>query len=70
MFKVNNTEAKISSAKRNITISGVSIVDGKLVDESGDIVENLFDALPDPTQPFTIKISIKLDDDDINYEEE
>lgn len=63
MFKYSDTEAKISVPKRNITVSNVIIVDGKFVDEGGNIAENILEVLPDPNIPFTIKISIKLDEE-------
>lgn len=66
MIKVKDTESKKTSPKRNITISGVSIVDNKFYDESGEIVEGVLDALPDPSTEFTIKISIELPDEDEN----
>lgn len=64
MFKISNTEKKVSVPKRNITISGVSIINGVLTDENGNIVDNLKNALPDPNGIFTIKISIELDEDE------
>ena len=65
MFKVKNTESKKTVAKRNITISGVTIEDGRFYDENGDITPNLIEALPDPNMEFTIKITIELDDDEV-----
>lgn len=65
MFKVKNTESKKTAAKRNITISGVMIENGKFYDENGDITPNLIEALPDPNMEFTIKITIELDDDEV-----
>lgn len=64
MIKVKNTEKKTTVPKRNITISNVSIVDGKFVDEDGDIISRLIDDLPNPDEEFTIKISIELDDEE------
>lgn len=64
MIKVKNTEKKTTVPKRNITISNVSIVDGKFVDEDGDIINRLIDDLPNPDEEFTIKISIELDDEE------
>ena len=64
MIKVKNTEKKTTVPKRNITISNVSIVDGKFVDEDGDIISRLISDLPNPDEEFTIKISIELDDEE------
>ena len=64
MIKVKNTEKKTTVPKRNITISNVYIVDGKFVDEDGDIINRLIDDLPNPDEEFTIKISIELDDEE------
>lgn len=66
MIKVRNTEKKTTIPKRNITISNVTISDGKFVDEDGDITERLLSELsdlPNPDEEFTIKISVELDED-------
>lgn len=63
MFKVKNVKSKVSDPKKNITITGVCVRGGKLVDESGDITAGILNELPDPEQPFDIKITLVLDED-------
>ena len=41
------------------------IENGKFYDENGDITPNLIEALPNPNMEFTIKITIELDDDEV-----
>jgi hypothetical protein len=53
----------VTPGSRNITIDGVRIEGGKLVDEAGDIVSALAETLPDGVDEFTIKIKIELTDE-------
>lgn len=58
--EVKDTESKVTVAKRNITIKDVSIKDGVLADEEGNIVSRLIDATKDFVDTFTIKISFEI----------
>lgn len=58
-----DTEAKLSTPKRNIKIEGVSVEENMLCDEEGNIAERLKAIIPDGVDEFTVKISIVLDDD-------
>lgn len=64
MIKVKDTEAKMSVPKRTITVTGVSIEDGILVDESGEIVYLIEERLPEGVEVFDIKITVELPEED------
>lgn len=61
MFKTKVIESKTTSAKKNITISGVKIENNTLVDEDGTIMNKLADEMGN--EEFTIKISLELPND-------
>lgn len=60
MIKFKDSASRVTPGSRNITIDGVRIEGGKLVDEAGDIVSALAETLPDGVDEFTIKIKIEL----------
>lgn len=60
MIKFKDSASRVTPGSRNITIDGVRIEGGKLVDEAGDIVSALAETLPDSVNEFTIKIKIEL----------
>ena len=64
MIKVKDVESKQTEAKRNITISGVSVINNELVDEDGNIANAILEKLPDGVNEFDIKISIILPSDE------
>ena len=63
MVKFKDSASRVTPGSRNITVEGVRIENGKLVDESGDIVSALKDTLPNGVDEFTIKIKIELPDE-------
>ena len=63
MIKFKDSASRVTPGSRNITIDGVRIEGGKLVDEAGDIVSALAETLPDSVDEFTIKIKIELPDE-------
>ena len=63
MIKFKDSASRVTPGSRNITIDGVRIEGGKLVDEAGDIVSALAETLPDGVDEFTIKIKIELSDE-------
>ncbi len=63
MIKFKDSASRVTPGSRNITIDGVRIEGGKLVDEAGDIVSALAETLPDNVDEFTIKIKIELPDE-------
>lgn len=64
MVKFKDSAPRTTTGSRNITVEGVRIEGGKLVDESGDIVSALADSLPDGVEEFTMKIKIELPDEE------
>lgn len=63
MIKFKDSASRVTPGSRNITIDGVRIEGGKLVDEAGDIVSALAETLPNNVDEFTIKIKIELPDE-------
>ena len=63
MIKFKDSASRVTPGSRNITIDGVRIECGKLVDEAGDILSALAETLPDGVDEFTIKIKIELSDE-------
>lgn len=63
MINHKDTDSKVTKAKRNITISNVTVNDGQFVDENGFIADAVAELLPDPEMSFTIKISIERDEE-------
>lgn len=61
LIKVKTTKPKQVLPKKNITVTGVKIVDGAFVDEEGAIVSKLAEEIGD--KEVTIKISIALEDE-------
>lgn len=68
MVDFKDVEKKVSQGKRNIKITGVSIIDGQLCDEDGSIIDRLADVIPNGVDSFDLKISIILEDDDMDIE--
>jgi hypothetical protein len=60
MIKFKDSEAKMSTPKRNITIENVHVEGECFVDEHGNIVPGLLELLPAEIEEFTIKISLPL----------
>ena len=63
MIKFKDSASRVTPGSRNITIDGVRIEGGKLVDEAGDIVSALAETLPDGVDEITMKIKIELSDE-------
>ena len=63
MVKFKDSATKVTPGSRNITVDGVRIENGKLVDEDGDIVNALANSLPNGVDEFTIKIKVELPDE-------
>ena len=45
MIKITESEEKITPAKKNIKLDGIFVKDLKFVDETGDITQQVIDAL-------------------------
>lgn len=63
-FKVSTSKERVTPAKKNISISNVSIVDGFFCDEEGNIAERLISELPEGINVIDLKISLELASDE------
>ena len=64
MIKITETEEKVTPSKRNIKLDGIFWKDFKVVDETGDITQQVIDALPDETEQVGFKITVELPSDE------
>lgn len=60
MIKITKTEEKLTPAKKNIKLDGIFVKDLKFVDETGDITQQVLDALPEGTEQVGFKITVEL----------
>lgn len=60
MIKITKTEEKLTPAKQNIKLDGIFEKDLKFVDETGDITQQVLDALPEGTEQVGFKITVEL----------
>ena len=58
---VKNTESKVTSPKRTITVKGAVVNDLRFVDETGDVTSQVLEQIPKDLQTIDVKISIELD---------
>lgn len=56
MIKITKTEEKLTPAK----LDGIFVKDLKFVDETGDITQQVLDALPEGTEQVGFKITVEL----------
>ena len=47
MIKITKTKEKLTPAKQNIQLDGIYVKDLKFVDETGDITQQVIEALPE-----------------------
>ena len=64
MIKITESEQKVTPAKKNIKLDGIYVKDLKFVDETGDITQQVIDALPDGTAQVGFKITVELSPDE------
>ena len=64
MIKITESEQKVTPAKKSIKLDGIYVKDLKFVDETGDITQQVIDALPDGTEQVGFKITVELPSDD------
>lgn len=64
MVKVTNTEAKMSSAKRTITIKDAIVEKLSFYDETGNVTSQVLEQIPDDIKTIDIKIVLTLSEDD------
>ena len=64
MIKITESEQKVTPAKKSIKLDGIYVKDLKFVDETGDITQQVIDALPDGTEQVGFKITVELQSDE------
>ena len=64
MIKITESEQKVTPAKKSIKLDGIYVKDLKFVDETGDITQQVIDALPDGTEQVGFKITVELSSDE------
>jgi len=60
MIKITESAEKLTPAKKNIQVKDVYVKDLKFVDETGDITQQVIDAMPDGVDKVSFKITIEL----------
>lgn len=68
--KITETDEKWTPRKKNIKLDGIFVKDLKFVDESGDITQQVIDALPEGTTEVGFKITVELPSEDVEASEE
>ena len=64
MIKITESEQKVTPAKKSIKLDGIFVKDLKFVDETGDITQQVIDALPEGTEQVGFKITVELSSDE------
>ena len=60
MIKITESEQKVTPAKKSIKLDGIYVKDLKFVDETGDITQQVIDALPEGTEQVGFKITVEI----------
>lgn len=60
MIKISESDEKWTPAKKNIKLDGIFVKDLKFVDETGDITQQVIDALPEGTEQVGFKITVEI----------
>lgn len=60
MVKISESAERVTPAKKNIQVSDVYVKDLRFVDETGDITQQVIDAMPDGIDKISFKITIEL----------
>lgn len=63
-IKIRETDEKLIPGKKHIKLDGIFVKDLKFVDETGDITQQVIDALPDGTEQVGFKITVELSSDE------
>lgn len=63
-MKITTSGQKTTPAKKNIKLDGILVKDLKFVDETGDITQQVIEALPEGTEQVNFKITVELTDED------
>lgn len=62
MVSIKETESKITSAKKNITIKDAFVSELRFVDETGNVTDQVLSAIPAEFKTINIKITLELPD--------
>lgn len=60
MIKITESQEKLTPAKKNVKLDGIFVKDLKFVDETGDITQQVIDALPEGISQVSFKITVEL----------
>ena len=63
-IKISETDEKLVPGKKHIKLDGILVKDLKFVDETGDITQQVINALPDGTEQVGFKITVELQSDE------
>lgn len=63
-IKITESEEKITPAKKTIAVKDVLVSELKFVDETGDITEQVINAIPVSVESVSFKITVELQGDD------
>ena len=64
MLKVKDIDQKVTPAKKVIEIKDVLVDQLKFVDETGDITQDVLDAIPENVDKVSFKITVELLDEE------
>lgn len=59
-IKITESIEKVTPAKKTITVNDILVEKLRLIDESGDITQQVLEALPDGVDKVSFKIIIEL----------
>lgn len=60
MIKITESAERFTPAKKNIQVNDVYVKDLKFVDDTGDITQQVIDAMPNGIDKVSFKITIEL----------
>ena len=63
MIKISESAERFTPAKKNIQVNDVYVKDLKFVDETGDITQQVIEAIPSEIDKVSFKITIELSDE-------
>ena len=70
MVSIKETESKVTSAKKNITIKNALVSELRFVDESGDVTAQVLSAIPSEFKTINVKITLELPDESDTADED
>lgn len=60
MVSIKETESKVTSAKKNITIKDAIVSELRFADETGDVTDQVLSAIPEEFKTINVKITFEL----------